>query len=131
MLPLNYQSFSNSAPWRIRAITMHILRSCGLSHLTVGGLLLAASIAPANAQFKLQQDFKGTTASGWTLSGSATLTAQSIDAPGSGWLRLTDIGNAEKGLALNDTFSFAGNQPVSIEFNYVSWGGTGADGMTL
>jgi hypothetical protein len=99
--------------------------------LSMSCLLLAGYAAPASAQFKLQQDFKGTTASGWTLSSSATLTAPSIDAAGSGWLRLTNAGGTEKGLALNDSFSFAGNVPVAVEFNYVSWGGTGADGMTL
>src|ERR1700733_7483537 len=94
-------------------------------------LLLAGFAAPAGAQFKLEQDFKGTTAPGWTLSSSAILTAPSIDAAGSGWLRLTDTGGNEKGHALNDGFSFAGNVPVVVEFNYVSWGGTGADGMAL
>jgi OmpA-like transmembrane domain len=94
-------------------------------------LLLTGFAAPVSAQFKLQEDFKGTTAPGWTLSNSAILTAPSIDAAGSGWLRLTDTGGNEKGLALNDGFSFAGNVPVVVEFNYVSWGGTGADGMTL
>ena len=102
-----------------------------VTKLCLGCLLLAGYIAPANAQFKLQQDFKGTTASGWLLSNSAILTAPSIDATGSGWLRLTDTGGTEKGLALNDAFSFAGNVPVTVEFDYVSWGGTGADGMTL
>jgi hypothetical protein len=94
-------------------------------------LLLACFAAPANAQFKLQETFEGTTAPGWTLTDSAILTAPSIDAAGSGWLRLTAAVGTEKGLALNSGFSFAGNQPVSVEFNYVSWGGTGADGMTL
>jgi hypothetical protein len=94
-------------------------------------LVLTGLVAPANAQFKLQEDFKGTTAPGWTLSNSAILTAPPIDAAGSGWLRLTDTGLTEKGLALNDGFSFAGNVPVVVEFNYVSWGGTGADGMAL
>ena len=94
-------------------------------------LLLMGFIAPASAQFKLQEDFKGTTAPGWTLSNSAILTAPSIDAAGSGWLRLTDTGKNEKGLALNGGFGFAGNVPVVVEFNYVSWGGTGADGMAL
>jgi Abnormal spindle-like microcephaly-assoc'd, ASPM-SPD-2-Hydin len=102
-----------------------------LTQLSFGCLLLGAGVVPASAQFKLQQDFKGTTASGWTLSNSAILTAPSIDASGSGWLRLTDTGNTEKGAALNDSFSFAGNVPVVVEFNYVSWGGTGADGMAL
>lgn len=102
-----------------------------VTKLCLSCLLWAGYIAPANAQFKLQQDFKGTTASGWTLTNSAILTAPSIDAAGSGWLRLTDTGGTEKGLAFNDAFSFAGNVPVTVEFNYVSWGGTGADGMTL
>jgi hypothetical protein len=93
--------------------------------------LLAGSTPPAQAQFKLQESFEGTTAPGWTLTYSATLTAPSIDPAGSGWLRLTPtVGNA-KGLALNSGFSFAGNQSVVIEFNYVAWGGTGADGMAL
>jgi OmpA-like transmembrane domain len=94
-------------------------------------LLLACFAAPANAQFKLQENFEGTTAPGWTLSNSAILTAPSIDAAGSGWLRLTGAVGTEKGLALNSGFSFASNQSVAVEFNYVAWGGTGADGMTL
>ena len=99
--------------------------------ISLSCLLWAGLAAPAGAQFKLQQDFKGTTATGWTLTNSAMLTAPSIDVAGSGWLRLTDIGHTEKGLALNNTFSFAGSIPVVVEFDYVSWGGTGADGMTL
>jgi hypothetical protein len=99
--------------------------------LSLSCLLLVGHIAPASAQFKLQQDFEGATATGWTLSNSAALTAPSIDAVGSGWLRLTDTGGTEKGLALDASFSFAGNVPVVVEFNFVSWGGTGADGMTL
>ncbi len=94
-------------------------------------LLGTGFAAPASAQFKLQQPFENTTAPGWTLSDSALLTAPSIDAAGSGWLRLTAAVNSEKGLALNDAFSFTSNQPVVVEFDYVSWGGTGADGMTL
>lgn len=104
--------------------------SC-FTKLSLSCLLLAGYVAPASAQFKLQQNFEGITATGWTLSGSAILTAPSIDSAGSGWLRLTDTGGTEKGLALNSAFSFVGNVPVTVEFNYVSWGGTGADGMTL
>jgi hypothetical protein len=47
--------------------------------------LLAAYAASANAQFKLQQTFEEATA----LSDASFLTAPSIDAAGSGWLRLT------------------------------------------
>jgi len=94
-------------------------------------LLLAGYVAPANAQFKLQQSFEGTSAPGWTFSDSAMLTAPSIDAAGSGWLRLTAAVNSETGEALNTGFSFTSNQPVVVRFNYVSWGGSGADGMTV
>src|SRR5580692_10696026 len=94
-------------------------------------VLVTGYAAPASAQFKLQQTFENTTAPGWTLSDSALLTAPSIDAAGFGWLRLTAAANSEKGLALNDAFSFTSNQSVVVQFDYVSWGGTGADGMTL
>jgi len=94
-------------------------------------LLVAGYSVPARAQFKLQETFENTTAPGWTLSYSALLTAPSIDPAGSGWLRLTDAGGSEKGQALNDAFSFPSNEPVVVQFDYVSWGGTGADGMTV
>jgi hypothetical protein len=100
-------------------------------HLAICFLLVTGYAAPASAQFKLQQTFENTTAPGWTLSDSALLTAPSIDAAGSGWLRLTAAVNSEKGLALNGAFSFISNQSVVVEFDYVSWGGTGADGMTV
>lgn len=94
-------------------------------------LSFAAHPAPASAQFKLQQTFTGTTAPGWTLSGNAFLTAPSIDPDGQGWLRLTDAAGNERGLALDTAETFAGDVPVSIRFNYVSWGGNGADGITV
>jgi Domain of unknown function DUF11/Outer membrane protein beta-barrel domain/Bacterial lectin len=94
-------------------------------------LLFAAHVSTASAQFKLQQTFTDTSAPGWTLSGSSLLTAPSIDSAGQGWLRLTDTGNTEKGLALDTAESFAGNAPVTLRFSYVSWGGTGADGITV
>ncbi len=94
-------------------------------------LSLMAHYSPAVAQFKLQETFTGATAPGWTLTGNALLTAPAIDTVGQGWLRLTDTGNNEKGLALDTSQSFAGNVPVAVRFSYVSWGGNGADGITL
>ena len=94
-------------------------------------LLLAAGAGPVHAQFKVTQSFSSTTAPGWTLTGNAFLTAPSIDPAGSGWLRLTAAANFEKGVALYTGGSFAGAQPLVIKFNYVSWGGTGADGISL
>lgn len=114
----------------------HPLRTHVVRHRPqiVGWLLalcLAAHFSPAGAQFKLQQTFTGTTAPGWTLSGSAFLTAPSIDPAGQGWLRLTDTGNDEQGQALDTSQSFGGNVPVTVRFSYVSWGGTGADGIAV
>jgi Domain of unknown function DUF11/Outer membrane protein beta-barrel domain len=94
-------------------------------------LCLAVHLAPVSAQFKLQQTFTETTAPGWTLSGSALLTAPSIDPAGQGWLRLTNAVGYEEGLALDTSQTFDGNVPVTVSFSYVSWGGTGADGITV
>lgn len=94
-------------------------------------LALAVPCAPALAQFKFQEPFTGTTAPGWTLFNNAILTAPSIDPAGQGWLRLTDTGNNQKGLALNSAQSFPGSVPVTVRFSYVSWGGNGADGITF
>jgi hypothetical protein len=102
-----------------------LLVACALT------LALCAHLTPAHAQFKLQQSFMDATAPGWTLSDSAILTAPSIDPVGEGWLRLTDIGQDEKGLALDTAQTFAGNVPVTIRISYVSWGGTGADGISI
>ena len=94
-------------------------------------LALAAHVSTVSAQFKLQQTFTDTTAPGWTLSGFSFLTAPSLDSAGQGWLRLTDTGNTEQGLALDSAESFPGSVPVTIRFSYVAWGGTGADGITV
>lgn len=94
-------------------------------------VLITAHIGPAYAQFKLQQAFTDTSAPGWTLTGNAFLTAPSIDLPGQGWLRLTDTNYYQKGLALDTAQSFPGNVPVTVGFKYVSWGGDGADGITV
>ena len=94
-------------------------------------LLLAGGAAPVHAQFKVTQSFTGTSAPGWTLTGNAFLTATSIDPVGSGWLRLTAAATDQKGVALYTGGSFAGAQPLVMKFNYVSWGGNGADGIGL
>jgi uncharacterized repeat protein (TIGR01451 family) len=94
-------------------------------------LSLLAHFSPAVAQFKLREGFTGPAAPGWTLTGNTLLTAPSIDPAGQGWLRLTDTGNNEKGLALDTSQTIPGNVPVTVRFSYVSWGGTGADGITM
>ncbi len=94
-------------------------------------VLMTTHTSPAFAQFKLQETFTDTTAPGWTLSGDALLTAPSIDVAGQGWLRLSDNNFAQRGLALDTGQSFPGNVPVTVRFNYVAWGGDGADGITF
>src|SRR6218665_4034734 len=98
--------------------------------LLVSGVLLAcASVgAPrtARAQFPITETFQGTTAPGWTLGGTATLTAASgADTPGNGWLRLTGINNNEAGSAVFNT-PIPTDRGLSIEFEYAMWGGSGA-----
>lgn len=94
-------------------------------------LCLAVHLSPVSAQFKLQQTFTEATAPGWTLVGSAFLTAPSIDPAGLGWLRLTNAADYEEGQALDTSETFDGNVPVTVRFSYESWGGTGADGITV
>ncbi len=94
-------------------------------------LLLASWASQVHAQFKVAQPFTEISAPGWTLSYHAFLTAPSIDPVGSGWLRLTAIAYSQRGQALYTGGSFAGAQPLVVKFNYVSWGGTGADGIAL
>ena len=110
--------------------------------------LIALSLAalPARAQFKVTETFRGTTAPGWTISGtnnagtddSGILTAgvgalpnNVNDGAGNGWLRLTTNSGGQTGQALYTGSSFSSAQGAVVEFEYVSWGGSGADGMSL
>ncbi len=71
------------------------------------------------------------TAPGWVIGGTAFLTASTgVDPVGSGWLRLTDPGNDEAGFAFLDT-PFDISQGAVIQFDYATWGGTGADGYSI
>jgi len=67
----------------------------------------------------------------WVMGGDAELTAESgIDEEGDGWLRLTDEGSYEKGFALYDQ-ALETEDGVAVNFDYASWGGSGADGITF
>jgi uncharacterized repeat protein (TIGR01451 family) len=121
--------FNRSSPTSIRQ--NRVARVGAVIARCASLLLLVGSATQVHAQFKVTQSFTGTSASGWTLTGNAFLTAPSIDPVGSGWLRLTAAANLEKGVALYTGGSFAGAQPLIMKFNYVSWGGTGADGIGL
>ncbi|HNH50274.1 MAG TPA: hypothetical protein PKY30_24780, partial [Myxococcota bacterium] len=76
-------------------------------------------------------DFRSSTLpSGWTLGGSAALTAGNADVEGDGWLRLTSTATNSVGYAVSDT-AVDTSTGVLIAFELASWGGTGADGFSV
>src|SRR5690606_24083815 len=86
------------------------------------------------AQFPYYESFKDSFADGVIFGGtpnSALLTSASgIDAPGAGYLRLTDNGNNQTGFA-RSTRTFASAEGLDIRFEYYTYGGSGADGITF
>lgn len=120
-------------------------------------ILLPCGLAfPAQAQFKMGESFRNSTAPGWTIAGtdncgtlgclvtplnddSGILTGgygnitetQTNDANGNGWLRLTTKRGNQQGRALYTGGSFPSSQGVIVEFDYTIWGGSGADGLTF
>lgn len=110
--------------------------------------LLWSLAMPALAQFKLNSTFRNATEPGWTITGSnnagnndsGILTGgygliadgnSTNDAVGSGWLRLTTDLNSQSGQALYTGGTFPSSQGVTVEFDYVTWGGNGADGISF
>ncbi len=95
---------------------------------------LTAVAGPAHASsdppFPITESFATSSASGWTLGGSAALTAPGTDASGSGWLRLTSATTNQAGYAFYDT-AFPSTKGAAVEFDYATYGGTGADGLTF
>jgi uncharacterized repeat protein (TIGR01451 family) len=68
---------------------------------------------------------------GWTLGGGTILTGSgSIDPVGDGWLRLTNNTGNQTGFAYNTT-PFNLSAGLLIEFDYATWGGSGADGYSI
>ncbi|ALN88584.1 fimbrial isopeptide formation D2 domain protein [Lysobacter capsici] len=102
----------------------------------------------AHAQFKVSENFRNSTAPGWTIIGtdngfgdptfnSGVLTSGRFlpegitDSDGDGWLRLTQNMNNQVSSALYTGGSFSGAMGVFMEVDYVSWGGDGADGLSF
>src|SRR5690606_24239398 len=54
-----------------------------------------------------------------------------IDADGSGWLRLTSNNPSQATYAYDTTSFVSKNATITASFNYVSYGGNGADGITF
>ena len=97
-------------------------------------LLLAVLLGQyqlAWAQFPRVESFKNSTATGFRLGGSATLTAATnVDPNGAGYLRLTTAGNDQSGFAIDQT-AFPAPNGFSISFEFFAYGGTGADGFSV
>lgn len=92
---------------------------------------------PARAQV-ITETFKNATAPGWVFAGSGyvpTLTSGTAGADGNtagdGWLRLTTPGTNQATSAYYDTAFTAANATIFAKFDYESYGGTGADGITF
>jgi len=117
---------------------------------------LAALVMPcaaAQAQVKVSAPFTNATDSNWTftgtdaatsnpsgvltagkdLSGDGVGTGGTKDTAGNGWLRVTSRGNYKVGNALYTAPSgaFSSSYGVQMRFDYVAWGGTGADGISV
>lgn len=99
------------------------------------GVLLLAGSSPAQV---ITETFKNSTAPGWVFAGSGytpTLTSGTAGADGNavgdGWLRLTTPGTNQATSAYYNTAFTAANATVFAKFDFESYGGTGADGITF
>jgi fibronectin-binding autotransporter adhesin len=87
----------------------------------------------------LSGSFSGSTFDpGWTVGGTGyapVLTASAgggnIDTAGNGWLRLTSAAGNQATYAYNANAFVSKDATIAAAFSYVSYGGTGADGITF
>lgn len=99
---------------------------------TLAAVLFAGAVV-GRAQV-LTESFANSTAPGWVFSGNGftpTLTSGTVDPAGNGWLRLTSAGTNQATSAHFDTAFSATNATVFASFEFASWGGNGADGITF
>ncbi|MBB6500680.1 Ig-like domain-containing protein [Pedobacter cryoconitis] len=87
----------------------------------------------ANAQFTITQSFMGSSVTGITIGGNATLTSGGVDPTNQGWLRLTPAALTQAGYAYINQ-SFPSTLGVLADFEYKTWRPTnptfgGADGI--
>jgi len=97
---------------------------------TIVFVAITCLVSPATAAI-IDQPMTGATAPGWVIGGAAYLSASTgVDAPGSGWLRLTEPTGNQSGFAMYDS-AFDISSGVVIQFDYATWGGNGADGYSI
>ncbi|MFM8322236.1 MAG: lectin-like domain-containing protein [Chloroflexota bacterium] len=104
-----------------------VLAALGL----LSGSLWVTQPAKAAFSFPLTESFMtGSVGSGWLLGGAAALTSGNGDPAGNGWLRLTQANTYQAGYAYYNSLIPTGRGLV-ITFEYASWGGSGADGLSF
>ena len=87
-------------------------------------VVLACLPLGAWSQFVVDPAFRGSSQPGWSLTGSAQLTAAippGHDTDGDGWLRLTDNNISLAGVTSYVGGSFSASEGVVIDFDYVMW----------
>jgi hypothetical protein len=139
---LTTEEFMNPKPTLLRR---------GLLAATVACAALSVAAAPAHAAFSITEtdadSFRYSTAPDWTSLGGIApppsgpagnwtpyLTAGTNpgdDPEGDGWLRLSNESDLwQRGMAVYNT-AFSSTEGMQITFDYASYGGTGADGITF
>ncbi|TZF84988.1 tandem-95 repeat protein [Pedobacter sp. BS3] len=102
--------------------------------LSLIAFLISASVYDTYAQFPYFESFKNSTASGIVYGGApaAFLTAgtPTNEGEGNGYLRLTNNDQNQKGYIYSTT-NFPSEYGMRVEFEYFTYGGTGADGITF
>jgi fibronectin-binding autotransporter adhesin len=97
-------------------------------------LLLTVLLSASLCAQTVTESFTGSTAPGWVFGGTGytpNLTSGGIDPVDNGWLRLTDNGANRATYAYNDTSVTSENRTVFTSFDFASYNGTGADGITF
>ena len=107
-----------------------------LSRVVLPVLLITTLVSAVRAQVVMTETFKNSTTTdpNWTYAGTnftPILTSGGADTAGNGWLRLTSTGNSQATSAYFNSAFTAANATVYASFDYVSWGGTGADGLVF
>ena len=101
---------------------------------TLSSIVLALSTLTSAFGAVVTETFSSGTADGWVLNGTGytpTLTSGNADPTNAGWLRLTNLNTFTATSAYYDTAFNAQNATIYASFEYVSWGGSGADGITF
>ncbi len=94
-------------------------------------IVLFALSPSALAQFPISEAFKTGGASSWVFGGAAQMTGNgTIDPLNDGWLRLTSAGTNQSGYAYYNQ-NFPSTLGIEVDFDYLTWGGTGADGISI